>query len=145
MFTVTNTADSGAGSLRQAILDANAAAGTDTIKFNIPGTGPHTISPASALPEIDDTLAIGGYTQAGAAAATANAAATLMIELNGVNAGDDSHGLALNADNSVVRGLVINRFGRSGIVINGNGCTIQGNYIGTDPSGAQAQGNGFRS
>jgi hypothetical protein len=30
-FTVTNTNDSGAGSLRQAILDANAAAGEDTI------------------------------------------------------------------------------------------------------------------
>jgi hypothetical protein len=34
-FTVTNTMDSGNGSLRQAILDANAAAGLDTINFNI--------------------------------------------------------------------------------------------------------------
>lgn len=37
-FTVTNTADSGAGSLRQAILSANAAFGADTIAFAI-GTG----------------------------------------------------------------------------------------------------------
>jgi hypothetical protein len=45
-FLVTNTLDSGAGSLRQAILDANAAAtGTaanpDRIQFNIPATDPH--------------------------------------------------------------------------------------------------------
>jgi hypothetical protein len=33
-FTVTNTNDSGAGSLRQAVLDANAAAGADTIVFD---------------------------------------------------------------------------------------------------------------
>ena len=42
-YTVTNTSDSGAGSLKQAILDANANSSTDTIDFNIPGTGPHTI------------------------------------------------------------------------------------------------------
>ena len=34
--TVTTTADSGAGSLRQAILDANATTADDTIDFNIP-------------------------------------------------------------------------------------------------------------
>ena len=45
-FTVTNTDDTGPGSLRQAILDANAAPGLDTIAFNIPGAGVHTISPA---------------------------------------------------------------------------------------------------
>ena len=51
-FTVTNTNDSGPGSLRQAILDANANSGPDTIAFNITGSGVHTISPASALPAI---------------------------------------------------------------------------------------------
>ena len=44
-FTVTNTNDSGAGSLRQAILDANASAGADLIDFSIPGAGVHTIAP----------------------------------------------------------------------------------------------------
>ena len=43
-FTVTSTADSGAGSLRQAILDANATPGADTIAFNIIGRGVHTIA-----------------------------------------------------------------------------------------------------
>src|SRR5579885_2666223 len=65
-ITVTNTNDSGPGSLRQAILDANASPGTQTIAFNIPGTGVHTISPASALPGITDPVTIDGYTQTGA-------------------------------------------------------------------------------
>ena len=43
-FTVTTTADSGAGSLRQAITDANSSAGPHTIQFAIPGPGVHTAS-----------------------------------------------------------------------------------------------------
>ncbi|HOE35157.1 MAG: hypothetical protein GX415_01595 [Chloroflexi bacterium] len=39
-YTVTNSASSGAGSLRQAILDANAHAGLDTIAFDIPTSDP---------------------------------------------------------------------------------------------------------
>lgn len=42
-FTVINTSDSGAGSLRQAILDANAAGGADIIDFNIPTTDPNFV------------------------------------------------------------------------------------------------------
>src|SRR5690349_1725585 len=51
VFTVLNTNDSGAGSLRQAILDANSMGG-GTIQFTIPGTGVHTISPLTVLPTI---------------------------------------------------------------------------------------------
>ena len=51
-FTVANTADTGTGSLRQAIADANGHPGLDTIAFNIPGTGLHTFTPASQLPFI---------------------------------------------------------------------------------------------
>src|SRR5262249_5447197 len=49
VFTVTNTNDSDAGSLRQAITDANSMGG-GTINFNIAGVGVQTISPLSALP-----------------------------------------------------------------------------------------------
>src|SRR3954454_7781394 len=62
-FTVLNTNDLGAGSLRQAILDANASAGLDTIAFNIAGSGVHTINVASALPAISDAVKIDGTTQ----------------------------------------------------------------------------------
>ncbi len=62
-FTVTNTNDSGAGSLRQAILDANALAGADTITFNIAGTGVHTITLTSALPTISGQVTINATTE----------------------------------------------------------------------------------
>jgi len=61
-YTVTNTNDSGTGSLRQAILDANANAGLDNITFNIPGSGPHTIAPLTVLPNITSPVVIDGYT-----------------------------------------------------------------------------------
>src|SRR5437016_3337378 len=61
-FTVTNTNDSGPGSLRQAILDANANAGADIITFDIPGSGPHTINTTGQL-TILDTVTIDGYSQ----------------------------------------------------------------------------------
>src|SRR5688572_30184790 len=61
-YTVTTAADNGdnimptPGSLRQAILDANANPGTDTILFSIPGAGPHTIALLSALPDITEAV-----------------------------------------------------------------------------------------
>ena len=54
-FTVTNTNDSGAGSLRQAILDANAAAGADTIVFSALFSAPQTITLTSV---VNDGLSI---------------------------------------------------------------------------------------
>ncbi|MFO0181181.1 MAG: DUF4347 domain-containing protein, partial [bacterium] len=53
-YTVTNTNDSGTGSLRQAILDANANAGADIITFNITGSGTQVINVATVLPTITD-------------------------------------------------------------------------------------------
>jgi hypothetical protein len=47
-FTVTNTADSGAGSLRQAVSDANAAASDDTIVFDASFNTPQTITLAGS-------------------------------------------------------------------------------------------------
>src|SRR5438128_2062733 len=71
-FTVVNTNDAGAGSLRQAILDANSTAGADLINFEINAAGVQTIhltstdTLASALPAITDPVVIDGYTQPGA-------------------------------------------------------------------------------
>ena len=62
VYTVTNTNDSGAGSLRQAIIDANANAGADTIVFNIAGTGIHTISPTTAMTTITGQVTIDATT-----------------------------------------------------------------------------------
>jgi hypothetical protein len=96
-FTVTNTNDVGAGSLRQAIVDAvaNPSVSHDNlIAFDIPGTGVHTIRPASPLPPIKD-LTIDGYTQPGSRANTLDKGsdAILTIELDGTNAGASANGL----------------------------------------------------
>ena len=66
VFQVTTTADSGPGSLRQAILDSNAATGgTNTIDFAIPGQGLQTITLSSALPPITTSVSIDGTSQPG--------------------------------------------------------------------------------
>jgi hypothetical protein len=64
-LTVTSTADGGPGSLREAITAANHDSG-DTIIFNIPGSGPFTITLTSGiLPFIKSSMSvIGGTTPA---------------------------------------------------------------------------------
>ena len=133
-FLVTNTNDSGPGSLRQAILNANASAGADIISFAIPGAGPFTITPASALPTITNPVVIDGTTQPGFTG-------TPIVELSGASAGG-GNGLTISAGGSTVRGLVINRFGAAGINLNsGSGNLVEGNYLGTNVAGTSALGN----
>jgi hypothetical protein len=60
---VTSTADSGPGSLRQAILDSNSSAGADVIDFGISGSGVHKITPNTPLPQISASVTIDGYSQ----------------------------------------------------------------------------------
>jgi hypothetical protein len=64
-IVVKTTADSGAGSLRQAILDANATPALDNITFAIHGSGIHVITLQSALPSITAPVNIDGRTQPG--------------------------------------------------------------------------------
>src|SRR6266571_4139275 len=155
-FQVTTTADNGdnnnptAGSLRKAILDANGNPGPDVIDFQIPGGGVQTISPPSPLPTITDSVTIDGYTQPGASKNTlANGNnAVLLIELDGTNAGSSFSGIGLDLvkGSTTLRGLVINRFSYQGIAIYGlfggsSGNTIEGCFIGTDPTGSIALPN----
>jgi len=159
IFTVTNTGDNGGvnpganagtGTLRQAIIDANAAAGADTINFNIPGAGVQTINLNAVLPSITSQINIDGFSQPGATAntLTSGSNANLLIELNGAGAGN-SAGIVLisGSSNSTIKGLVIDRFNRQGILINfaasATNVRIQGNYIGTDPTGTIAKPNAF--
>ncbi len=147
-FVVTNTNDAGAGSLRQAILDANAtanidAATPDTIKFNIPGAGPHTISPTSQLPAVTDPVIIDGLTQPGASCSSWPP--TLEIELDGSNLGGSSaFGLTFRTDGNTIRGLVINRFSLAGIWFDGsNNNKVACNFLGADVTGLLARPNNF--
>jgi len=133
-FIVTNNNDSGPGSLRQAIIDANSSPGADTIQFSI-GAGVKTINLASPLPAISDTVMIDGTTQPGFVLSP-------IIVLNGGSR--VRNGLVMTAANSVVRGLVIQSFAENGILITGPnaaGNQIQGNYIGTTEFGDASRSN----
>jgi len=130
--TVTNTNDNGIGSLRQAILIANANPGADTIRFSI-GSGARTITPQFPLPAITGPVTIDGTTQPGYAGAP-------LIELNGIQAGPQTVGLKILGGNSRVRGLVINRFSVAAIALTAGGSNrVDGNYIGTNLSGLSPQ------
>lgn len=135
-FAVVNTTDSGSGSLRQAITDANKNPGLDTISFAIPGAGVHRIALASALPVITDPVTINGTSQPGYADVP-------LIELFGNGAGV-AHGLRIDtgAAGSTIKGLIIGGFGGSGIVVSlADKVTIQGNFIGTNAAGTAANAN----
>lgn len=135
-FTVTNTNDTGAGSLRQAIIDANASAGPHNINFNISGTGPFTISPASALPSVSNNTNIDATTQPGASCGSPN------VVLSGASAGASTGGLFLFGTGSKIKGLVINGFSSAAIFLTGSGGhTVDCNFIGTDVTGTTAVPN----
>jgi len=132
--------------LRAAIEQANATSGADVIDFDIIGGGVQTITPSSALPDITDQVTIDGYTQPGASPNTKTVGddAALKITLDGTNL-PNSSGLEISSSSgSVIRGLVINRF-HNGVFIHGTsvGNRIEGNYIGTNPTGTIDHGNNF--
>lgn len=124
-FTVTNTNVEGPGSLRQAMLDANAAPDLDTIEFNIPGTGPHKIQPifdhptlptTIGLPTITSPMILDACTQPGSDCSPGNL--ELMIEIDGTYTGTNNVGQqtatpfyfqSAASNGSTVRGFMVNR------------------------------------
>src|SRR6266446_4517279 len=129
---VCNAADC---TLREAINAVNAGSGSDTISFNIPGSGVHTINLTSGLPILNKTVTIDGATQPGFSG-------TPLIELNGGGAGSVNR-IILDGQNVVIKSLVINRFSLHGInIATGGGAVVRGCYIGTDATGTKYVGNG---
>ncbi len=129
-FTVTTTADSGAGSLRQGLLDADASPDPDTITFDIPGGGEHTITLASPLTVASD-VTIDGTSQPGYAG-------TNVITISG---NDTCRVLDVTTGTVAIQGLTIiggNTLQEGGGVRNAatltlTNCTISGNgayYVG---------------
>jgi YVTN family beta-propeller protein len=150
--TVTNTNDSGTGSLREAIDFANQNPGT-LIEFKIsaqdpgfdPVAGAFFIRPQNPLPPITmNGTMIDGTTQTGFTGNTNPDGPEIVI--NGGQAGTMTIGFnILNASNCLIRGLVINGFSLSGISINGTGATnnrVEGCYIGANERGDAAVANG---
>jgi hypothetical protein len=152
---VTNTNDSGRGSLRAAIDCANLIPGLDTIRFAIDGAGVHTITPQSELPAITDPVIIDGYTQPGSFANESGPGlgsdAVILIEIAGISLPAGLSGLTILAGGSTVRGLAIYGFASSQI-LSGNaihiagsgGNVIEGNFLGTNASGRSGAPGNFR-
>ena len=145
VFVVDNTADSGVGSLRTAIVFSDTSGpGPNTIEFDIPTTDPGeqagvwTITPLSPLPVITVPVLIDGTTQPGY---TGNP----LIDLDGTSAGTGANGLVLatGSDGSSVRGLVINNFSDDGISITTTENTIESCYIGTNAAGNSSGSTGM--
>jgi hypothetical protein len=141
-IVVTNTSDTGAGSLREALRIANTNPGPDAIRFNIPiddpgfaaATQSWTIQPLSALPAITDTVTLDGATQPGWAGSP-------VISLDGSLAGS-ANGLVLEAGGNVINALNIQQFSAHGVLITSEGNRLTGNYVGTDVTGTLDRGNG---
>ncbi|MEM1178240.1 MAG: CSLREA domain-containing protein, partial [Acidobacteriota bacterium] len=144
LFEVTNTNDSGAGSLRQAITDANAESGVTRVAFNIAGDGPHVIRPLTALPPITGRTTVDGASQPGNESVCTTALALrpdYEIVIDGASGGrPDLLTLAAGSEGSTIQGLNL-RNGNRAIVAQGGDSSILCNLIGTDESGSTAAGN----
>ncbi len=162
VFTVINSADSGSGSLRWAIQQAEAIPGNDTINFNIPAAGGvATILLATPLPALWDPagVTIDGFSQPGASPGpNPPATATLRVRLDGsaivppvvpIAPTAYAHGIWIRSSHNDIRGLVLHSFPHDGICIQAS-LPFQGAFnnrvyccfSGTDPTGTMDWGNG---
>lgn len=149
-YTVTNTSDSGPGSLREAIINANSSAGADNISFNIPVndqgfssvTGVWTFRLLSDLPMIQ-----GGFVNIDATTQTVNQGDTNPFgpELKITPAGTITTSFMLVSPGNTVRGFIISGF-EYGVLINNSTAynnVVSGNYIGTGHDGTEAVPNQY--
>ena len=140
----TNTGDGvcavtgGGCTLRAAIQQANASAGTDTIAFSIPGPRPHNIVPASAFNDITGPVVLDGATEPD------YTPGNLAIVLNGASAGAGANGLrfAAGSSGSTLRAVVVQAFAGNGVVVASDNNSLVRDYAGTNVAGTAAVANG---
>jgi hypothetical protein len=138
VYTVTNTNDLGAGSLRQALLDLDSTGtANNTIQFSISPSGPQDIFINSNLPPATRQVTIDGFSEIGTTFADP------PIHLRPSDTGFADTGLALSGGSSTVRGFSIGGFFLYGILLDGNNNTVTGCFLGLQPDGVTPQGNEF--
>lgn len=128
-FVVSTLADSGAGSLRQAILDANATAGVNEISFTVAGTirvGP------TALPAVTDGAVIDGTTAPGFTGAP-------VVRVDFQNT--DGLKLVAGASDSQILSLSLVDAAGAGVTIDTSDTVLSGNYIGIWGDGRRVEAN----
>ncbi|WP_183094368.1 NosD domain-containing protein [Nocardioides stalactiti] len=125
----------GVCTLRAAIQESNDAPGRDTIIFAI-GSGPVTLEPGPVLPEITDPVVIDATTQPGSNGRP-------IVEIDGSGTGFPDQAFAIDTDDTVIKGFVINRFADIAIFVSGDGNRISGNWVGVDSAGHNAAGNRY--
>jgi hypothetical protein len=132
-YTVTTTDDAGAGSLRQAITDANANSGADQIDFAIAGAGPHTIVLTTGGLSITDQVKVNGLSQSGSVCNGTSSSLKVVIEGAGIGVS------GAGANGTEINGLVFGTGTAVGISSNSN--TIRCNFFGTTADGSAGVGN----
>lgn len=144
IITVTSTDNSGAGTLRQAILDSNQTVNAEVIRFNLGAAGgcPYFITPTSLLPAVTSPLTIDGFSQPGSVPNSERSSdnSERCVILNGSLA----QGLRLRPPaerQMTVRGIAFYGFSTAAIDVDGEGsAVIEGNGFGL---GALALATGF--
>jgi len=146
-FIVTQTGDTGGGTLRQAMFAAEVHAGADTILFAIPDTdigydasqGVWAIQPTAELPNLlGDSTFVDGLSQAVFMGNDVNLQGPEIV-IDGALAGEVS-GLTLAGNHIVVRHLCVSGFKFEQFYVQGDSNTVAGCYIGTDGSGMERLG-----
>jgi hypothetical protein len=139
VLTVTTAADSGLGSLRQAMLDANQSINLNRIHFDIGGScGPRLISLLTPLPQVLGSLVIDGYTQMGAVRNTQdtgnNGALCIVLQQPTGSFANSAFVVTAGADPSVslrVDGIGFSNFLLGAITLGGgNGHSVVGSQFG---------------
>jgi parallel beta-helix repeat protein len=160
-ITVTSTADSGVGSLRDAINTANTNCGSDTaptITFALTGAGPFVIAPSSPLPAFSCPIApvpftpiLDGYTQPGSSLNTSSNSfnASIKVVLDG-SAITSTFPCGLEFDNTsyggnlTVTGLKVQNFSYAGSLYGACGTVnLYGNIFSGNDTGANPYNNPF--
>jgi hypothetical protein len=146
-YTVTNTNDSGTGSLRYAMQMCVGTTGPHTIEFNIPttdanyqtSTGVWVISPSSDLPILTNvSVLIDGTSQTAAVGNTNPEGPEIVLDGQNVR----NYGFRfLQSPNCALKGLNIRQFTKGAQFYESTNCSVTGCYIGVDEVGNTAMGN----
>ncbi|MBX3692299.1 right-handed parallel beta-helix repeat-containing protein [Dokdonella sp.] len=140
-LVVTNSNDSGAGSLRQAITSANLSTDFNTIRFAIPGNFGAILIPQSPYPDIVTPMRIDGFTQPGAQPNGNEWSnnATWNIQIAG-SGGTVSHAFRVPSNAPAgarleLRGFIIGGFNNAVLLQSGSGHVVRGNHFGRFSAG----------